>query len=276
MASHFEFMHEHMVEHPPPEWLPGSIQYEALVGSRAFGISNEDSDMDICGFCTPPKEEVFPTLDGEIPGFSSPRKRFGVFQNHHVLSPEGKEYDFSIYSIVRFFRLCADSNPNAIDALFVPDKYILYSTPIGQIVRNNRKLFLSKMCWTSFEEYAYQQLRKMTMKKPIGKRKEIVDKYGYDVTYAYHVVRLLDEVEQILTIEDIDLQRSRGVLESIRSGEWKKEDLMSYVQTKSDQLNQICSNSPLRDKPDHEAIRDLLMFCLERQYGDLSSVVVRQ
>jgi uncharacterized protein len=46
----------------------------------------------------------------------------------------------------------------------------------------------------------------MKLKKRKGKRREIIDKYGYDEKFAYHVVRLLNEAEQILTENDLDLQ----------------------------------------------------------------------
>ncbi|TLD40174.1 MAG: hypothetical protein JETT_3561 [Candidatus Jettenia ecosi] len=36
-------------------------------------------------------------------------------------------------------------------------------------------------------------MHKMKSKEREGKRKEMVDKYGYDVKFAYHIVRLLSD-----------------------------------------------------------------------------------
>ena len=84
----------------------------------------------------------------------------------------------------------------------------------------------------SFGGYAYSQLHKMRTKKPEGKRIETIEKYGYDVKFAYHVVRLLDEVEQILTIGDLDITRDRERLKAIRSGEWEMERVEQHFENK--------------------------------------------
>ena len=39
-------------------------------------------------------------------------------------------------------------------------------------------------------------MHKMRTKEPEGKRRAIIEEFGFDVKFAYHVVRLLNEVEQ--------------------------------------------------------------------------------
>ena len=90
-----------------------------------------------------------------------------------------------------------ENNPNVIDSLFTPATCVLHCTRIGAMVRENRKLFLHRGAWPKFKGYAYSQLHKLAIKQPIGKRAELVAKHGYDTKFAYHVVRLLGEVEQI-------------------------------------------------------------------------------
>ena len=51
-----------------------------------------------------------------------------------------------------------------------------------------------------------------------NREKDIV-KHGYSTKFAYHIVRLLNEVEQILTEHDLDLERNREQLKSIRRGD---------------------------------------------------------
>ena len=107
----------------PPHFLPSNVMYETIMGSIAYGVSSEQSDRDIYGFCIPPKEDVFPHLDGEIPGFGEPKKRFEQFQESHVddasaQGGKGIEYDLTIYSIVKYMSLCMECNPNMIDSLF--------------------------------------------------------------------------------------------------------------------------------------------------------------
>ena len=54
------------------------------MGSMAYGVSSDSSDMDVYGFCVPEKETVFPHLRGEIPGFGTPQPRFEQWQEHHM------------------------------------------------------------------------------------------------------------------------------------------------------------------------------------------------
>ena len=146
----------------PPKWLPANIHYEVLTGSVSYACSSDTSDMDIVGFCIPPKEDVFPHLRGEIPGFGRQVQRFGDWQQHHVMDQEARqEYDFSIYSIVKFFHLAMENNPNIIELLFTPQRCVLFCSPVAQIVRDNRKLFLHKGSYQKFRGYSYQQLSKL-------------------------------------------------------------------------------------------------------------------
>jgi hypothetical protein len=39
----------------PPRWLPGSVQYETIMGSAAYGVSSETSDVDVYGWAIPQK-----------------------------------------------------------------------------------------------------------------------------------------------------------------------------------------------------------------------------
>ena len=43
-----------------PSFLINNIHYEVMMGSVAYGVSNDMSDVDIYGFCVPPEEIVFP------------------------------------------------------------------------------------------------------------------------------------------------------------------------------------------------------------------------
>ncbi len=65
----------------------------------------------------------------------------------------------TVYPIVKYFRLLMDNNPNIIDSLFVPRNCVLYSTKVGEMVRENRHIFLHKGCWAKFNEKDLDLLR---------------------------------------------------------------------------------------------------------------------
>ena len=309
----------------PPPHLKTNIHYECMMGSIAYGCSNDASDCDVYGFSIPPKDIIFPHLNGYIIGFGRQPKKFEQYQQHHVLDKTfDKEYDITIYNIVKYFQLVMNNNPNMIDSLFVPRRCILHSTQVGERVRERRRLFLTKKAWHTFKGYAYSQLNKCKNKNiheyvkqckkmdidyhinmedfeeeaykydamtcelfrslysrvhqsgKITKRLDVIDKHGYDVKFAYHIVRLLNEVEQILVEQDLDIQRNREQLKSIRRGDWTLKQIETYFEEKELELEKLYTSSSLRHSPDEEGIKELLMECLEMHYGSLDKCIVQQ
>ena len=265
---------EHLGLIHPPKWLPSNVHYLTIMGSVAYGVSSDTSDCDVYGFAIPVKDDVFPHLRGEIVGFGSPQNRFEQWQEHHIDDTEaGKSYDFAVFSIVKYFHLVMKNNQNMIDSLVTPTECVLHATAVGQKVREHRKEFLHRGAWHTFKGYAYSQLHKLSSKDPIGKRRETIEKYGYDVKFAYHVVRLLNEIEQILVEGDLDLQRNREQLKSIRRGEWTEAKIREYFSDKESDLEKAYQKSSLPWGPDEDRIKDLLLECLEQHFGDLDKVI---
>jgi len=92
--------------------------------------------------------------------------------------------------------------------------------------------------------------------------------------FAYHVVRLLDEVEQILTLGDLDIRRNRAQLKAIRRGEVSEEDIYRWASEKEAALEKAYEESKLPWGPDEPAIKQLLLECLECHYGSIEGCVV--
>lgn len=272
---------EKKLAHPPP-WLPSNVHYLTMMGSVAYAVSSDTSDMDIYGFCLPPKEIVFPHLAGEIFGFGTQKKRFNQWQQHHINDPcamqgKGRQYDLTVYNVVDYFNLLMQNNPNMVDSIFTPDNCVLHITRIGTMVREKRRLFLHKKCWHTFKGYAYAQMKKIRNKeRESSARRELIEKFGYDTKFAYHLVRLMNEVEQIMVEHDLDLTRNREQLKEIRNGGWTETQLEEYFAKKEVSLEEVYNKSTLRWGPDEPAIKELLLNVLEEHYGNLDKCVVKQ
>lgn len=259
----------------PPKFLPDNIHYEVMMGSVAYAVSGGGSDIDVYGWAIPPKEYVFPHLRGEIAGFGKTGPAFDQYQQHHLKGNNGKDYDLTCFSIVKYFQLVMQNNPNMIDSLFVPRNCVLHITQIGEMVRENRKLFLHKGAWHKFKGYAYSQLSKMkVLNRENEHRQASIDRHGYDVKFAYHVVRLINEVEQIMVEHDLDLTRNNEQLKAIRAGEWTKEQIENYFDSKERELESLYLSSTLPYSPDEAKIKQLLLNCLEQHYGSLDKAIV--
>jgi predicted nucleotidyltransferase len=147
----------------PPKWLSDSIHFLATTGSVAYGVSTDKSDNDVYGFCIPSKETLFPHLAGAIPKFGTQPPSFDQYIQHGVIDVDKKcNWDITVFNIVKYFDLALVCNPNVIELLFVPQDCILSITQVGQLVRENRKMFLHKGAWPKCKGYAYSSLHKMS------------------------------------------------------------------------------------------------------------------
>ena len=256
--------------------------YETVVGSVAYGVADDLSDYDINGFYIPAADCLFPHLRGHLMGFDkdpTTKALMKCYQDHHIWDQDacggkGREYDLNIYSITQYIKLCMDNNPNMVDTLYTPEECVLHSTDISDMVRDRRDMFLHKKCWAKYAGYSMQQLHKMNGKNPEegSKRWKLRERYGYDVKYAYHLVRLLLEAEMILDEHCIDIRRHREHLKAIRRGDVTEEDVLAWACNKRLHLEKRFEASTLRAHPDREAIKQLLIDCLETHYGTLSAL----
>lgn len=232
----------------PPCWLPPNVQFE--VEMDGAGAS---SDIDLYGFAIPPLSDMFPHMLGEIRGLGNQHRPFEQYQVHHVVDG-GKKYDLGIYSIVKYFQLCMENDPDMIGSLFMPASHVGHITTIGQMVRDKRHMFLHKGAYSKFREYA-------------GKRKEMIEKHGFDLKSVYHAARLTCECEQILVLGDIDLQRDRELLNGIREGAWTEDGAKKWFAEREKHLLSLHRRSGLPDRPNESSIKELLIDCLEEHYG---------
>jgi len=320
MSSVFDKLYSANLLNTPPAFLKNNIHYEVITGSTAYGCADTaKSDKDVYGFAIPPKDIIFPHQAGYITsGFDEEYPNFKNWQQHHI-THDSDEYDIAIHNITHFFRLCMNNNPNMIDCLFVPLRCVIFTTQVGEHVRNNRKMFLHKGSFFKFRGYAKSQLSKLQAKQinnfiamckehnlPLEiqtedvlasklpgdvkaklqqlikridsngvrtKRIYSIAKYGYDVKFAYHLVRLLSEARQILDHHDLILDRDREMYKSIRRGDWNKDQVIDYFARNEISLEKACDNSTLPSRPDVNAIRQLLIDCLEMHYGSLEECV---
>jgi len=234
----------------PPTWLPSNTHYLTVMGSQAYGVATEWSDLDMYGVAIPPKEYLF--KPNVIHGFDIDTKVFNNWLQHDVQDKSSKKhYDFQIFNIAKYFQLLRKNNPNIIDSLFVPRECIKHITQAFEIIRENRRGFLHKGLFNTFKGYAYGQLTDLKKAKKScaliwsfeesagiphsttfaeaqtlgnskyleiyvdgvnkSKRFESQKIHGFDLKFAYHVYRLVSQAEYMLTHGDLDLQESGRV-----------------------------------------------------------------
>lgn len=245
------------------------IVYEGITGSVAYAANNDMSDQDIYGICMLPLDMAFPHRVGYIKGFGPAPEYFETMNQHHIIRDD-KEYDVAILSIVKFFSLAAENNPNIIDVLFLPERCVLAQTEVGRHMRTNRHQFLHKGSMHKFLGYAHSQFKKIETKEPNGKRKDLVEKYGYDTKYLGHLFRLCLECEQILAEGDLNLEKNGDIIKSVRNGMYTLEEAKKWFKQKELQLQQLYISSTIPHVPDWVYLRKLLLQCFEIRYGSIN------
>lgn len=117
------------------------IVYEYVRGSSLYGTAIEGSDIDIGGV------------------FILPTKYIVGFPNSYIPQVSDEKNDTTYYEIGRWVELLIQSNPNALESLFVPsDKIIGNVHPVIQEILNHRDEFITQECFSKFYGYASTQI----------------------------------------------------------------------------------------------------------------------
>lgn len=229
-------------------------------GSIAHGTykSNKDpnsiDDKDAMGICIPPVDYYY--------GLNT----HGIHKGTKEIKRE--EWDIVVYEYRKAIRLLEKGNPNLLSILWLEPQYYIGITEAGQILLDNRELFIGKHVYHSFVGYANGQLHRMTHMACKGymgeKRKKLVEKYGYDTKNASHLIRLLRMGIEFLSDGELHvLRKDAQLLLEIKAGEWSLEKIQREAE-RLFALSEIAFiQSKLPNKPDHEKISQLCVKIAE-------------
>lgn len=229
-----------------------------VTGSHLYGTNIDGSDLDYQAVFIPDRKYVYGLSSCEQVITRVPHKDTVV--------------DFTSYNVIKYIHLAKENNPNILSILFTPKHCIKHINQYGQALIDNRGLFVSKKAYHSFCGYAHAMKAKMLVRNPIGKRKELVEKYGFDTKYGMHLLRLLYEGLDIVTGGELIYPSPHSkYLLKVRNGEVGLDELLTKCNQVEEQITRAYAVSDLQYKPDHNKIEKLQMDILEdywRNYGD--------
>lgn len=176
------------------EHLGKNLILVGLGGSRAYGTNRPDSDVDIRGIATRTAEDILLGKDFEQ-------------------VTESVETDGVIYSFDKMLTLLAECNPNTVEMLGLKD--YIYVSEVGQLLLDNKKIFISQQCAKTFAGYANQQLYRL--------RQKSLDALS-DFEYNQHIAKVIKgmykhlEEHWDLTEEEIQVVATeRGLMVTIQN-----------------------------------------------------------
>ncbi len=133
--------------------LRGCVVLETVVGSRAWGLSDEGSDTDLRGVFALP----LPWTHGLVEAPAD------------LVSTDGSA---SYWRIDKAVRQALRADPNTLEALFVPGARAL--DPIGQWLLDARESLVSSEIHGSFGRYALSQLKRLEQSQRLAAHRDAV------------------------------------------------------------------------------------------------------
>lgn len=208
------------------------VIYRCIVGSRAYGLDHEDSDVDRRGIYLPPAE-----LHWSL---------FGVPEQL-----ENKENEECYWELQKFLTLALKANPNILECLFTP--IVETVTPLAQELLDMRGAFLSKLVYQTYNGYVMSQFKKI--------EQDIRNHGQVKWKHAMHLIRLLMSginllKEGVLTVQ---VGEQRDALLAIRYGERTWEAVNAWRIQLHAEFDAALQATKLPDRPDYEQVNAFLI-----------------
>ena len=223
---------------------------KALVGSRAYGTWNADSDWDY------------------ITAHVRNTDYYLGIKSDEVFSAK-QEGDTTDHEIRHFINMCCKFNPNTIIALWSPEVEVTHN---WQWLLTERKLFNSKKAISSFIEFSNGQIKQAgaggTTGKLGSKRRELIDKYGYDTKFASNAIRLAWMLDILVLTGRLNVElipECAKILKAIRNGEWEFDTVQEVYQDILKSIRSSEKSCSLPDEPNYAEINKLMVESMKKE-----------
>lgn len=254
------------VEYGDPEVaLPNEI-LRSVVGSGVHGIAIPGTDdHDEMGVYIEPPEYVL--------GVEKHRADYiWRTQPEGVRSGHG-DTDLVLYSLSKYLRLAIKGNPTVMLPLFAPEGSLVVVTSLGEELRGLRGALLSQEAVERFLGYMHSQHQRMLgqSKRNVPNRPELIAKYGWDVKYGSHALRLAYQGREIardgvLTLPLPDAERERVL--SVKRGEVPRREVSAEIsELEAEVRGLLVSGTPLPPVADVAAINRWAISAQRRHWG---------
>ena len=208
------------------------VIYRCVIGSRAYGLDEEASDVDRRGIYLPPAEMQW--------------SLFGV--------PEQIESDATqecYWELRKFLVLALKANPNVLECLYTP--IVEHASELAAELRDSRAMFLSRLIYQTYNGYVISQFKKL--------EQDIRNRGGIRWKHAMHLIRLL--LSGIGALKDgsvpVRVVEHRERLLAIRRGEVAWAEVNEWRLSLNREFDAAYSSTRLPERPDFDRANHLLI-----------------
>jgi predicted nucleotidyltransferase len=217
------------------------VIYRCVIGSRAYGLDDEQSDTDRRGFYLPQAQMHW--------------SLFGVPEQL-----ENDETQEAYWELQKFIVLALKANPNVLECLYSP--IVEFATPLAEELLSIRKVFLSKLVFQTYSGYVASQFKKM--------QTDIRNQGRVKWKHVMHLIRLLISGIDVLREGElvVRVRDQRDQLLAIKQGEWTFAQADSYRKQLQVEFEHAFQQTSLPDRPDYERANCFLIEARRRALQD--------
>ncbi|SPE60192.1 conserved hypothetical protein [Verrucomicrobia bacterium] len=212
--------------------LESFIIYRCVVGSRAYGLDNDESDTDRRGIYLAPAE-----LQWSL--FGAPEQ----FEDNATQS--------CYWELQKFLTMALKANPNILECLYSP--MVEKAAPLGAQLIAARQGFLSQMIFQTFNGYAMSQFKKI--EQDIRNQGEVRWKH------AMHLLRLL--LTGAATLREfrvpVRVEAHRERLLAVKRAELPWAEVDAWRKELHKDFERALTETKLPERPDYEAANRFLV-----------------
>ncbi|TXS52821.1 DNA polymerase beta superfamily protein [Streptomyces sp. t39] len=226
---------------------PHTVLLSGIVGSTAYGLAHEGSDIDRLGVFAAPTEDFH--------GLHAPRA------SYVTTAP-----DRTLHEAAKWCRLALGGNPTAGELVWLPDELYEVRTPLGdELIAVRSSLLSAKRVRDAYLGYATQQARRLTDRAVAGPLP--ADARARTAKHARHLMRLCHQGLGLYTtgrleirLEDPDAFRAFG--ERVADDPAQAHPLLAAYERAFDE-----ARSPLPDRPDEAPVEAWLRRVRAHHYA---------
>ncbi len=212
-----------------------------VIGSQAYGLAGEGSDVDRRGIYLPPAE-----LHWSL---------YGV--------PEQLENDATqeaYWELQKFLVMALKANPNLLECLYTP--LVEKATPLAEELLGMKSIFLSRTVYQTYNGYVLSQFKKM--------QADIRNTGQVKWKHVMHLIRLLLSGIGVLRdgVVSVRVEEHRDRLLAIRRGEVAWDEVENWRLTLHREFNAAFETTKLPERPDYERANAFLVSARRRALAE--------
>jgi hypothetical protein len=217
------------------------VIYRCVIGSQAYGLAGDGSDIDRRGVYLPPAD-----LHWSLYGVPE------QLENH--------ETQEAYWELQKFLVLALKANPNVLECLSTP--LVERATPLAEELLAMKTIFLSRMVYQTYNGYVMSQFKKM--------QSELRNKGQVKWKHVMHLIRLL--LSGIGVLRDgfvpVKVGDHRDRLLAIWRGEVPWDDVENWRLGLHREFNAAFETTKLPERPDYERANAFLINARRRALSE--------